>query len=495
MSEQFEHVEVEDALAAALRVSAAVKNADGYDELAAAIAGRYAKRADFNRAVEIADSINDPYTMEKTLAEIAVALAAAGQEDGALELISSLEDFSHQATAKSQIAVAHATAGEFDLAMEIASELDDSSSTLVEIAYQSVEKGEFERALDIVDVLDFPLGSVGVRNRLAQEYFLTGRVEEGIELLTLALDQTEFIEPATDRAGALSELALRFADAGHPDKATEILSQATEVATESEDVFRDAALSQVASGHARLKQYDSAVSVTEKIDDVYLATATLIDLAIIEHEDDARNEEASLLLSDAFDLISEDEPQTQRDEVQHDHLAARIASSFANFGDVDQALKAARILSNADLRFWSLSQVAMQFAEAGAFDHAITAARAIEDESYKTNTLIRVGRLMIASGQQEQGIPILTEAARSIESLERPFDRVQASSNLAVAYGEAAQDEHIAPLITETVHTAQSITDAHIKASALIFISDACTRTEFEMNEEMKDTLWEMSAD
>jgi tetratricopeptide (TPR) repeat protein len=495
MSEQFEHVDVEDALAAALRVSAAVKNADGYDELAAAIADRYAKRADFNRAVEIADSINDPYTMEKTLAEIAVALAAAGQEDGALELIASLEDYSHQATAQSQIAVAHAMVGEFDLAMEIASQLDDSSGTVVEIAYQCVEKGEYERAIEIVDDQDFPLGSVGIRNRIAQEYFRAGRVDEAIELLTLALEQTESIEAATDRAGALSELALGFADAGLPDKAAEILSQATEVARESEDVYRDSALSQVASGHARLRQYDTAVSITESIDDVYLATGTLIDLAIIEHDDAARHAEALLLLSDAYVLVAEDEPQTQRDEVQHNHLVARIASSFANFGDVDQALKAARFISSADLQFWSLSQVAMRFAESGEFENAITAVRAIEDESYKTNTLIRVGRSMIASGKQEQGIPVLTEAARAIESLEQPFDKVQASANLAVAYAEAAQDEHIAPLITETVHTARSITDAHIKASALMFISDACTRTAYEMNEEMKDMLWGMSAD
>lgn len=493
MSGQFEELEIEDALTAALRVSGTVKNADGYDELVSAIAHRYAQRTDFNRAVEIADTINDPFTMEKTIAEIAVMLAAAGQEEPAFELIDSLEDLSHQATAKSQIAVAQAAAGEFDRAIEIASGMDDNSSTLVDIAYQCADKGQHDRALDVMELLDFPLGAVWVRIRVAQDYHKAGRTEEALELLSEALIESEAIDPPNERTGALTELAVRFSELGHDEKSAEVLSQAVEVATEADEASRDEALSQIASGHARLKHYDEAVSITEKIESVYLATSTLIELAIIEHEDDARLADAVLLLSDAHDLIVEDEPQSQRDEAQHNYLLSRIALSYAYFGRADDALKAARVIGAIDAQIRAVSEVTAHFADSGEFDQALMTARSIEDETRKAHLLIRISRTMVAASAQERGIDILTEASRLVENIERPLDKVQVTANLAIAYAEAGQKEHAVPLITQALQLTKSIGDAEAKASALLSISDACARTEYELDEESKEMLWEIS--
>lgn len=494
MSRQFEELEIEDALAAALRVSGTVKNADGYDELAAAIAHRYAQRPDFNHAVEIADTINDPFTMEKSIAEIAVMLAAADQEAGAFELIESLEDFSHQATAKSQIAVAHAAAGNFDRAIEIALGMDDNSATLVDIAYQCADKGQHDRALIVIESLDFPLGAVWVRSRVAQDYQEAGRPDEALELLSQALVDTEAIDPPNERAGALAELALRFSEFGQDERSSEILSQAMEVAREADAVFRDLSLSLIASGHARLKQYDEAVAITEEIENVYLATSTLVDLAAIEHEDDARLADAALLLSDAYDLIVEEEPQSQRDDAQRNYLLTRIAISYASFSQADQAMKAARVISELDYQHRTLSEVAMRLAESGEFEKALMIARAIEDESYKAFLLIRISRVMIAANMQEQGIEVLSEASRVNEILERNLDRVQVTASLAIVYAGAGQTETVAPLITQALQLTKLIADADAKASALLSIADACTRTEYEMDDESKEMLWEISA-
>lgn len=494
MTQQFEEIEINDALAAALRVSGTVKNADAYDELAFAIARRYAQRTEFNLAVDIADTINDPYTMERTIAEIAVMLAADGQDDGALELIDSLEDFSHQATAKSQIAIAHAAAGEFEVASEIASGMEDNSSTLVAIAYLSADKGEHDRALDILEMLDFPLGSVSIRSRVAEDYQRAGRFEEALELLSQALDETEAIDPPNERVGALTDLALRFNEAGQDERVAEILLEAVEIANKSDESFKDAVLSQIASGYARLKQYDKAVSVTEEIDNVFLATTTLVDLAVIEHEDESRIPDAVLLLTDALDLIVEDQPQTQRDEAQRDYLLTRIAFSFANFGKVDQALKTARAIGALDSRHHALSGVTTHYADSGDFDDALMAARGIEDETFKAYVLTGIGRAMIKSSANEQGLDILSEVSRSIETLERQIDRAQVTANLAVAYREAGQGEMVESLIDQALQFAKLLTDTSAKASALLSISDACANTSFELDDEAVEVLWEITA-
>lgn len=494
MSEQFEEFDIVDALAAALRVSACVKNADAYDDLASAIAHRYALRTDFDRAVEVADTINDPFTMEKTIADVAVMLFAAGQEEGAFELIESLEDFSHQANAKSQVAIAHAVAGDFDRAIEIAMGMDDNSSTLVDIANQCADKGQYDRALEVIELLDFPLGAVWARSRVAQDYHKAGRTDEASDLLSQALDETEEIEPPNERAGALVELAIRFNEVGRDQESAELLSQAMEVATDTDEMFRDAAASQVAAGHARLKQYDAAVAVAEGIDSVYLATGTLVDLAVIEHEDETRRDEAVLLLSDAHDLITEDEPQTQRDEAQHNYLLTRIALTYAQFGQTDKALASALNIGELDMRFRTLAEVGIRFAQSGEFEQSLVFARAIEDDSYKTGLLIRIGRAMVATDEKEQGTEVLSDAARLNEELERPGDRVQGTANLAIAYAEAGQEERVAPLVTLALECTKQITDSDARASALLSIADACEITKYELSEESKETLWEISA-
>jgi tetratricopeptide (TPR) repeat protein len=494
MSEQFEEIEIEDALAAALQVTDAVKNADGYDELASAIATRYAQRSDFKRAVDIADSINDPFSMEKTIGDIAVMLASAGHEDAAFELIDSIEDFSHKAVAMSQVAVAHANAGEFDRAIEIASGMDDNSSTLVDIAYQCADKGDHDRALDVISELDFPLGAVWVRIRIARDFFKAGRSDDALELLTEALDESNVIDPPNERAGALAELALRFNEFGNGVRSSEIMSQAMENAEEADDLFKDATFSQIAIGFARLKQYDTSVTVTEKIDGVYLATSTLIDLASVEHENEKRQADAVLLLSDAFDLIVEDEPKSQNDESQHNFLLTRIATSYAQFGLADQALKTAHVIGDLDSKHNAFAEVASRFARLGKFDDALIAARSIDDDFYRTGVLTRIARLMIAAEEREKGSEVLSEASRLAETLERPLERAQAAAKLAIAYAEAGEVDRVGNLISDAVGSTRLITDADAKASALVSIADACWITKFELGAESKEVLWEISA-
>lgn len=493
MSEEYEEPEIEDALAAALRVAGHVKNAESYDELASAISRRYADRGEFERAVEIADTLNDPYTRDQTLASIAVKCAADRQEDAAFELIETLEDFSHQATALSQIAIAYANAGEFDRAVEIADGMEDNSATLAEIASQCASKGEYERAFEIVERLDFPGYAALALTRIADSYIQAGRVDEAVELLSQALDEAAAIDAGDEKATTLSEIALKFADAGQAEKSTVILSQALAVALKSEEIYKDTALSQIAASHSRLKQYDLAVKVAEKIDDVYQATATLISLAVIEHDDEARQTESLQLLSDAYDLIREDVPETQRDETQHNNLLALLAVRYADFGHADHALKTAQSIGVPDEKFQTMAAVAVSHAQSGNYDQALASARGIDEESYRANALLRISRAMITADAKERGIELLSETAASSRKLSRASDRVHILTEAAAAYTDAGQTEHIAPLIHQALLDTKSVIGEYRKTSALLSISDACEKTEYALDEEAQEILWEVS--
>ena len=493
MSEEYEELEIEDALAASLRLAGAVKNAESYDELAAAIAQRYAGREDFDRAVEIADTINDPYTRDRTLAEVAVRAAAEGEEDAAFELLGSLEDLSHRATATSNIAIAHAASGEFDRAVELAGTMDDRSATLAEIAAQCLGKGEDARALELVELLDFPVHAAWVLTRIAASHIEAGRVDEATAILSQALEEAAAIDNADEKATTLSEIALKFSEAGQEEQAAVILSQALKVAENAEEVYKDAALSQIAATHSRLKQYDRAVKVAEKIDDVYQATSTLISLAVIEHEDETRQAEASQLLSDAYELIREDVPESQRDETQHINLLTLIAVRYADFGQTEGARKAAESLGAQDDKLQALTAVAVRYAQAEKYDEAISAARAIDEESHKADALFKISRVMLATDAKERGGQILSEALSMSEKLPRPADRVHLLTEAAIAHAEAGQKEEAAPLIKRALLDTKSINGEYQKASALLAISDACAKAECELDAEAQEILWDVS--
>lgn len=494
MSEEYEELQIQDALGGALRVAGAVKNAEGYDELAAAISQRYAVREDYDRAVELADTINDPYTRDRTLSEVAVKAAAAGQDEYAFELLASIEDLSHQDTGASSIAIAHASAGELDRAVEIADAMEDNSATLAEIAAQCAAHAEYERALSLVERLDFPLYAALALMRIAGSYIDAGHTSEATELLSTALGKAAAIDTLDEKATTLSEIALKFSAAGQEEQAAQIMSQALAVAEHAETVYREAALSQIAASHSRLGQYDAAVKITEKIEDVYQAAATLITLAVIEHEDETRHAEAQQLLSDAYDLIREEVPDTQRDETQRNSLLALIILRHAEFGQAEQARKAAASLYAPDEKHRALAAAAASLAQGGKYDDALALVKAIDDEAFKTTALLRISRAMIAAhADDERGLKVLSEAVSLSENLPRPADTVQALSEAAVAYTEAGHKERVTRLMRDSLLEVKSIKGEYGKTAALLAISDACAKTEYELDEETREILWEVS--
>ncbi len=495
MSETFAEHEGGDALSAALSVTNTVKNADGFDELSAAIALRYAEREEFERAVEIADTINDPYTLEKTLADIAVKCASTGDEAYAFELIESLEDLSHQATAMTRISIAHAARGEFDRATEIASGMEDNSNLLAEIAALSASQGDFERALNIAETIDFPLSRALAFARIAEGYLKAGDAAEAAQLLSQALEETLGIEMDDERDAVRTEIALQLAETVDADQSASILAQALEDAEIAEEPYRDTALAQIAASHARLKQYDVALEVTEKITDVYVAAETLVNLAVIEREAGDREADALQLLNDAHELLRDDEPSDQKEEAHRWNVFTLVAVRYAEFGAEAQALKAAESIGPTEEKTRALLGIAQRVVEAGNTEAALRAASAIEGVNYRINALFRISRhLLTADAANEHGLKTLADAMRLIEQVERPAERSVELAEAAALYSLAGRKGQSTKLLHQALTESRSVSSEYEKASALIMISDAYAKSGHELDEEAREMLWQITA-
>jgi tetratricopeptide (TPR) repeat protein len=482
-----------DVLSTALRVTETVKNADAYDELSAAIALRYADREDYDRAVQIADTINDPYMRERTVADIAVKGARAGHEEYAFELLGSLEDLSHESTAATVIAIDHADAGRFDRAVEIASNLDDNSTLLAEIATKCAAAGDADRALEIAETVDDPLHKSLALTRIAEAEIKAGHTDSASDAIELAMEESNEIDSSDERATTRAEIALRFSDLARPEDAAGVLAHAAEDAEAAVEPYKDTSYAEIATSHARLKDYEVALEVAEKIDDVYVAANTLARIAVIEHGDEEREAESLQLLQDAFELLTDEVPQSEREESQRSNILSQIALNYADFHQRAKAIKAAEAIGPQHERDFALIGVALRLIETEDIDGALSTVRSIPDQTYSLNGLLRLSRSLISNeAERDRGLGLVAEAQKLLEKIESPLDRVIALAQMATIFADVDQKQRAEILIRQAVEESRSITREFDKASALISIADPYAKIGFEPDDEFNELLWQV---
>ena len=79
---------------------------DAQDEVVSILATRYAKRRFVDHALDLADTISDPYTRDNTFAEIAAAsISTTGTSDYADELLEEIDDPGVRSLAIEEMAV------------------------------------------------------------------------------------------------------------------------------------------------------------------------------------------------------------------------------------------------------------------------------------------------------------------------------------------------------------------------------------------------------
>lgn len=481
-----------DLLDAALQVAEQMSSAEAFDELANGIAGRYAGRGDYDRAVDVADSVHDPFTQDKTLAAIAVRCAADGYENDAFALLESLEDLSHRASAMTQIAVARAEAGEYDRAIEIAHEMEDDSSTLAEIASRCAARGDVERALAIVETLDLDLSIAWALTQIAATEIKAGRGEDAIELLSRAVAAAVKIEPPDEKATTLADIALQYELAQQPEQAAEVLALALEAAAAAEHLYRDAAFGQIGASYARVKEYDRAVAVVEKIENVYQAASALVSIAAIESEDPARVESALELLSDASELLREAVPEEMNELLSRNNLFGRIAQQYAEAGRYDQAAEAASHIASDDDKYAALVNVAAVAARNKEPERALQIAANIADDYQKTLAHLRVSDALQETGEGAAAQEVLDKAIRLTDEVKGAFQRSRLKIEAAAACVRLDDVARMRELFQQALEDAKLIESDLHKASALVIFADKAAQVEYLLDERAKDALLEL---
>lgn len=334
-------------LAEAGHYDAAVAMASELDDASytlAEIAVHCADGGHYDQASEIIRNIEYAPAAVWALTELAARQLSAGQGAQAAESLSearalaqTIELAKDRASLLVETAVKYMDAGEPDEAREVlteASRLAGSieitvirESTLAQVCNGYARIGETESALALVAEIEDSFQTASALTGIASEQLRAGRQDEALNLLSRALQTVldeEFYDESNypaSRYRALAEISALYTAAAQYDRAIQT-AQLIEA-----DKERNEAFARIVTDLIRSKANDAALRIARLIEDAYLKTVALTNIAgAIRKEGEPEEEHALSLLSEA-ERVTEQIEWSYQKALALAHLALKHAEA------------------------------------------------------------------------------------------------------------------------------------------------------------------------
>ncbi|MDW8806255.1 hypothetical protein P1P68_16055 [Streptomyces scabiei] len=332
---------------------------------ALAQAGQYEWAAEVaTEAAEAARACTDLDDLVMALAEVANVAAETGQSEVVSDLITAgvqivrrNNDPEWQAKVLAESAGAMARIGEYEQGVELVTEacriirtrVDpvERASALFETALTTVRIGLPEQAIEIAHTLDDP----GPRDRVlvaaADGMVRLGLVGQAVELAASVVEPVE-------RAWILSGVAGALAATGQDEEAINLVTEASDIADNLANAEQQAwLLSALADGMVRLglvgQAVELAASVVEPVERAWILSGVAGALAETRQDEEVIN-----LATEAMELARHcTGPKWS--------VLARAAVVMARVGRHNQAVEAARTISDPEARTSALAKLASEY--------------------------------------------------------------------------------------------------------------------------------------
>lgn len=463
----------EDVLEVAILLTQTV-DGDGYSELAQSIANQLSERGDFQRALEVAETIGDPYLRDQTLGNIA-AMSVDVNEDEATELLAAIEDPVLADLAVEQLAIRYAEVGNTEKSLELAFRLPDSDPALASIGHTLASKGFDIQAREIVESIQSPVIRIGVLSQISAEFIKQGKTEEATQILESAQNELAEALLPEDRINGALIIATMLGELGRRDEAFEELSEAAKLCKEFDDssneetdtpFVRDEALAQLASEMARIGYIAEADELTEEIGDAFPFARATVQLALAHHKA-GDTDESLKLLQQAREITDEQPTYGEYGSRLRDALFAEIAAAFAICNHYDQALTIGSDVTNSDERLRALIRVGQIAAESQQPSVAASTAELLPDDLSKSSYWLSVGETLRSAGQFEAFDDAATRAIECAERIEMPYDRSLMLAEIGFRLAERSTEKSDL-MFVRTVQNLPSIESGYRKVATLL---------------------------
>jgi tetratricopeptide (TPR) repeat protein len=237
-------------------------------------------------------------------------------------------------------------------------------------------------------------------------------------------------------------------------------------------------------------QYDQALQIIQTIDEPFMKTEALINLASVCEEKGKTLD----LLYQAFQVA-----QTIEDIVQKANNLTAIADKYIEIGQNDkaleilsQSLQIAQTIEKTTLKVHALTNISGKYVKAGQNDKALEIlsqsfqiVKATEGKVDKIFTLWNISNIYAVVGQYDQSLQV-------VQAMENCGIKVDLLTSMADKYIEAGQKDKASDILFQSLQSICAIKDTTERWMKLDKITNMYTKDGIEINERAKNLIDEI---
>lgn len=470
-------------LACATYLAESIESADGRAEGISAVVPKYLEKGDVDLAAELANTVDDPFTRDRLLIQVAEKCASIDDDEYALQLIEAIEDPGMLAEGRERIGILEASKGNFDSARQIAESMDHPDYVYSAIAGKMHANGDLDAFRQEVGLIEFASARVAAYTGVAHSGVAEGKAEGVADLLDAAVNDAVEIEHDEERIRALIEIGTLYIEVGSNGKAIETLDKAREFSEQLDNVHRDTFLAAVSVGFLRAGSQDLADRTLDLVEDKTQLATCLVGHARHFWAKDQKDD-AIESVEEAYTILRSQKEIETRNSKEKFRLFGTIAAQFAHFDRGERAIDAAEGIEDETERMHSLAQIAVIFASRNEDELSKQAINAIEEDAQRTFALIGVSDAVEKAGNREGAIEHLDEADHLAESVPQLASKANAYLEIAKRFAKYDQAEKFDASIAKAIEAIKLIKDQSIQVTSLVELGSMVEELKLDIGAE-----------
>ncbi len=471
-----------DLLDCAAFLAERIKSSDGHAEAMKAIIPMYLAKDDVDLAAELANAIDDPFSRDRLLIEVAVRCAEIDDEEYALQLSDAIEDHGLQAQAFERIGLVIASRGKDEKAAEIADLIGHPDTVYAGIAVNQASRGNDAGADQTIESIEFPSARVAALKEIGSAKINDGKTAEGVALIEAAVAEAGEIEHDEEQIRALCELGNIFLDGKANDKAIETFDMARSLAEKLDNQHRDYFLVLSALGFLSAGSEELADRTLDLVTDKTHMASAMLGFAKHQWKKDQK-EDAIDSLEEAYEILRSQHETETRDSRSKNGLFSTIAIQFGGFGKTERATEIALENPDPKERMNALAQIAQILTVQKEDELARDTVNLIDEDQDRLFALIGISDAKRRLEQPDAAITILDEALSLAETVPQLSSQAEVLGEIAQRFASLGQTEKARAASLENLSVIAQIRDESSRAAAIAELAVIYGNAGLELSE------------
>jgi len=472
-----------DLLAAAAFIAERIRSADGHAEAMNSVIPLYLAKGDVDFAAELANAVDDPYSRDRLLAQVAQTCGELGDDEYALQLADAIEDNGLQAQCRERVAMILAYKGDVEKAAEIAQDLHHPEFVFAAIGAAQAMSGSEAEAAETVSRIAFASARVAARLQIAAARLEKNEVEKAADALSKAADAAREIEHDEERIRALCDIGDLFIEAKRSDKAVEVFDAARADAEVLDNIHRDFFLRNCALGFLHAGSDELADRTLDLVTDKTQIASALLGFAR-DHWKKDEKDDALDALDEAYQILKSQKDIETRDSRGANALLTAIAVQFAGFEHTERAIEIAHENVDPAEVTSGLTQIAQILTMRKEDELARSVINQIVEDADRVFALIQIADTKYSQDEKGAAVSLLDEAMQMADTVPQMVSRSSILAGVASRFNEAGDKEKARQSARACLAVIAEVRDEAAQATGLAELASLYTEAGFELGAE-----------